>query len=93
MSIRVPQLTDLSEPNQVQALLTVLQEIRNDLSRTAMPNEKAGGKQEAQAQESRFRVVDREVAPSDSTYDQERSQEVHFYVGKRWMRVTLEEID
>ncbi len=90
--IRVPTLTDLSDPAQVRSLTSLLTEIRNDLSRTAMPEEETRNRDDTQATETRFRVVKRSVGPSDSSYDEDQTHEVHFFAGGKWMRVTLEDV-
>lgn len=87
--IRIPNLTDLSDKDQVRELLAVLHSIRNDLSRTAMPIETKGVTSEM-ADDPRFRVVNRDVSPSDSTFDSERTHDIQFFVGKKWLSLKLE---
>ena len=87
--IRIPNLTDLSDEDQVRELVGVLRQIRNVLSRTSMPVEDKNVTSPT-ADTSRFRVVKREVGPAAGTFDSERDHEVEFFVGKKWLKVKLE---
>lgn len=86
--IRIPDFTDLSDKHQVRDMVRLLRSVRSELSRTAMPVEAL----EADPSDNRFRVVQRTVDPTDPSFDADQHQEVHFFVGGKWMRVVLEDL-
>lgn len=88
--VRVPNVRDLSERGQVRDLVSSLRRIRTQQGRTEMPVEEV--RTQPKAESNRFRVVERTVPPSAVGYDVDHKNEVHFYVGGKWMRVMLEEI-
>jgi len=89
-TIRVPSFTDLSKPRQATALITSLRQVQNETQRTRMNVESPRQREEGRRELSpRFRVVAKPGAPGDPNFG---TNEVHFQVGGKWMRVKLEEI-